>query len=140
MATTNIFPIYIRIGTRISRKLLGIAARSQRADSMELVGGSIGGGLTCVAQMHAWSWPRANKEERLTGFNARHINAIRIACSTPTYGGPGRSTSDASGRAFRKLKTWSSFLFRPGRFPVGKGLDKACLGRLFALSLSNRAN
>lgn len=69
MATTHIFPVYTRISTRISRTLLRKAAR-RRLGNMELVEGLDLMWLALRCPMHAWSWPRANKEERLPGYDA----------------------------------------------------------------------
>ena len=70
MATTHILPAYIRIGTRISRTLLRKSARRHRFGSLELVEGFDRLWLALRCPMHEWSWPRANREERLPGYDA----------------------------------------------------------------------
>lgn len=70
MATTHIFPVYTRISTRISRTLLRTAPRRHRIGNMELVEGLDLMWLALRCPMHAWSWPRANHEERLPGYDA----------------------------------------------------------------------
>ncbi|HEY2468457.1 MAG TPA: hypothetical protein VGI45_11570 [Terracidiphilus sp.] len=88
MATTNILPIYIRI----SRTILGKTARSHRVGSMELVEGLDRMWLTLRCPMHAWSWPRANHEERLSGFDAHQTcykcNSSRMFDSHEWLAGP----------------------------------------------------
>ena len=68
MATTHILPSYLRLGTRISRKILSKTVR--RVGSTELVEGIDRMWLTLRCPMHAWSWPRTNHEERLPGYDA----------------------------------------------------------------------
>ena len=70
MATTHVLPTYIRIGTRIGRKILGKTEHRRRIGSMELVEGLDRVWLAIRCPMHAWSWPRANREERIPGFDA----------------------------------------------------------------------
>ena len=73
MATTQLFPIY----TKISQKILGTAAGRRGVIGNQMVGGNqmIVEGLELFwlalrCPMHAWSWPRANHEERVEGFDA----------------------------------------------------------------------
>lgn len=70
MATTNILPIYIRIGSRISQTLLGTTARRRGVGNTELLAGFDRLWLALRCPMHAWSWPRANRDERLEGYDA----------------------------------------------------------------------
>ena len=92
MATTNVLPVYIRIGTRISRKLLGISARRHRTGSLELVTGFDRLWLALQCPAHAWSWPRANKEERLEGYDSHQTchkcTARRMFDSHEWHAGP----------------------------------------------------
>jgi hypothetical protein len=72
VATAELFPIY----TKLSQKILRAAPRRREAIGYgEAVGNQIVQGLNLVwlslrCPMHAWSWPRANNEERLEGFDA----------------------------------------------------------------------
>ena len=70
MATTQVLPVYIRIGTRIGRTILHKAAYRRRFGSMEVVEGLDRVWLALRCPMHAWSWPRANCEERFPGYDA----------------------------------------------------------------------
>jgi len=70
VATANILPVYIRISAGIGRRLLGKVAARRRAGSMELVEGLDRLWLMLRCPNHAWSWPRANREERLAGYDA----------------------------------------------------------------------
>lgn len=62
VATIQILPIHIRISRKIPRQA--------RSGTMELVGGLDRLWLTLRCPWHAWSWPRANREERLEGYDA----------------------------------------------------------------------
>jgi hypothetical protein len=66
VATTQILPVYIRI----SRKILGKSERSHRVGSMKLVEGLDRMWLSLRCPVHAWSWPRANCEDRLPGYDS----------------------------------------------------------------------
>ena len=66
MATANIIPIY----TRLSQKILRKAARRHDFGSTQIVEGLERFLLVLRCPMHAWSWPRTNKEERAAGFDA----------------------------------------------------------------------
>lgn len=64
--TTHILPIYTRISQKILRKPMHGRAR----EGTEIVEGLDRFWLVLRCPMHAWSWPRANKEERFDGFDA----------------------------------------------------------------------
>jgi hypothetical protein len=73
VATTQLFPIY----TKISRKILGATAGRRGAFGNRVVGrdqivveGLERFWLALRCPSHTWSWPRANHEERLEGFDA----------------------------------------------------------------------
>ena len=67
MATAQLLPIY----TKLSQKILRKTARSREIRGNQII--VKGSELFCLAlrcPMHAWSWPRANREERVEGFDA----------------------------------------------------------------------
>lgn len=64
MATAHILPIY----TRLSQKILGKPLR--RTGSTVVVEGLERFWLAVRCPMHSWSWPRANKDERVEGYDA----------------------------------------------------------------------
>ena len=66
MATANVLPIYARLSQKILRK----AVRQRSIGGTEIVEGLDRFWLVLRCPMHAWSWPRANKDERVEGFDA----------------------------------------------------------------------
>ena len=66
MATANVLPIYARLSRRILRK----AVHRRTIGGTEIVDGFDRLWLSLRCPMHAWSWPRANKEERVEGYDA----------------------------------------------------------------------
>ena len=86
MATTNIHPVYIRISRKILRKT------ARRVGSMEFVEGLDRVWLNLRCPMHAWSWPRANQDERLPGYDAHQTcykcNSRRMFDSHEWQAGP----------------------------------------------------
>jgi hypothetical protein len=72
VATAELLPVY----TKLSQKILRTAARRREVGSYREVGGNrIVEGLDLFwlvlrCPMHAWSWPRTNREERFEGFDA----------------------------------------------------------------------
>ena len=67
MATAQLLPIY----TKLSRKLLRKAARSREIHGNQMIVEGLDlFWLALRCPMHAWSWPRANHEERVEGFDA----------------------------------------------------------------------
>src|ERR1700688_2566669 len=73
VATAQLLPIY----TKISQKIMRRSARRFEVGEVRLLGGNqilVRGmdrfwlALRCPS--HAWSWPRANYEERAEGFDA----------------------------------------------------------------------
>jgi hypothetical protein len=74
VATTQLLPIYTKISQKILRKN---GAQRLNAENDRVFGGNqyiIEGldrfwlALRCPS--HAWSWPRANQEERVQGFDS----------------------------------------------------------------------
>jgi hypothetical protein len=72
VATAELLPIY----AKLSQRILRTAARRREVGGYSEVGGNqIVEGLNLFwlvlrCPMHAWSWPRTNKEERFKGFDA----------------------------------------------------------------------
>lgn len=66
MATAQILPIY----TKISQKILAKTIRRREVGGAQIVEGLEGLWLALRCPMHAWTWPRANKEERFRGYDA----------------------------------------------------------------------
>jgi len=66
VATAQLLPIY----TKISQKILRKTGRSHVVGGNQIVEGLDRFWLVLRCPMHAWSWPRTNKEERLAGFDA----------------------------------------------------------------------
>ena len=72
MATAQLLPIY----TKLSQKILRKTARWSEVGRNHVVGGNqIVEGLdrfwlALRCPLHTWSWPRANYEERIEGFDA----------------------------------------------------------------------
>jgi hypothetical protein len=66
MATTNAFPAYIGISGDIRR----IRPRFGEAESILIVEGFNWLLLFLRCPRHQWTWPRANREERVNGFDA----------------------------------------------------------------------
>lgn len=66
MATAQLLPIY----TKISQKILRKTARRHEVAGNQIVEGLDRFWLVLRCPVHAWSWPRTNKEERLPGFDA----------------------------------------------------------------------
>ena len=66
MATAHALPIY----TKLSERILRLHSRPREVTSFNLVTGLDGLWLMLRCPSHAWSWPRANKEERFAGFDA----------------------------------------------------------------------
>ena len=66
MATAELLPIY----TKLSQRILGQTGRRREAGGTEVVEGLDLVWLALRCPMHAWSWPRTNKEERFEGFDA----------------------------------------------------------------------
>jgi hypothetical protein len=66
VATTYIYPIY----EKLSQKILGKTVRRQEFGGAQIVEGLEALWLALRCPMHAWSWPRSNKEERFDGYDA----------------------------------------------------------------------
>ena len=66
MATTQLFPIY----TKLSRAFQGRPASRNDRGEIEIVAGMSRVWLALRCPTHAWSWPRANKDERTSGFDS----------------------------------------------------------------------
>jgi hypothetical protein len=66
VATANLFPTY----TKLSQRILRRSARPKLIGNNQLVEGLDRLVLVLRCPLHAWSWPRANKEERFEGFDA----------------------------------------------------------------------
>lgn len=66
MATAHILPIY----TRLSRKILRKTLRRTWTGGTVVVEGLERFWLAVRCPMHEWSWPRANKDERVEGYDA----------------------------------------------------------------------
>jgi len=66
VATTQLLPLY----SKLSRKILRRGARTRIVCEAEIVEGMDRFWLALRCPMHVWSWPRANRNERLSGFDA----------------------------------------------------------------------
>ena len=66
MATANTYPIY----EKLSQKVLGWTTPRREIGGAQFVEGLDRLWLALQCPMHAWSWPRANKEERFEGYDA----------------------------------------------------------------------
>lgn len=66
MATTQLLPIY----AKLSRKVLRRRASAGSAGSLEILTGMDRFLLALTCPAHAWNWPRANRSERLAGYDA----------------------------------------------------------------------
>ena len=66
MSTTQLLPIY----AKISRKFLRRRARPYLVGGTEVVAGWDRFWLAIRCPMHAWTWPRANRDERLGRFDS----------------------------------------------------------------------
>jgi len=66
VATAQFLPIY----SRISQKVLRRTARPRELGELQTVEGLERFLLALRCPLHAWSWPRANREERLRGYDA----------------------------------------------------------------------
>jgi hypothetical protein len=66
VATAELFPIY----TKLSQRILRTAACRREVGGNQIVEGPDLFWLVLRCPMHAWSWPRSNKEERFEGFDA----------------------------------------------------------------------
>ena len=66
MATAHVLPIY----TKVSQKILQLHARPREVPSLNFVVGVDRFLLALQCPAHAWSWPRANKDERVVGFDS----------------------------------------------------------------------
>lgn len=66
MATTHILPIY----ARLSRKFLGKAVRRAQIGNTVFIEGIDRFWLALRCPAHAWSWPRANNDEHVKGYDA----------------------------------------------------------------------
>jgi hypothetical protein len=66
VATSQFFPVY----AKLSQKILRRSARRQIVAGAEIVEGMdlLWLGLRCP--MHAWSWPRANGDERFAQYDS----------------------------------------------------------------------
>lgn len=66
MATAQLLPLY----RTISRKILGKSSHSRLQGEFQIVEGFDRFLLALSCPAHAWTWPRANSEERLGGYDA----------------------------------------------------------------------
>jgi hypothetical protein len=66
VATAQLLPIY----RTISRKILRRTARSSSISKFEIVEGFDLFLLALSCPSHAWTWPRANNEERFGGYDS----------------------------------------------------------------------
>jgi len=66
VATTQLLPVYAKLTRRLSRR----SAHPQPMGGTEIVEGLDRFWLALRCPLHAWSWPRANKDERLGRFDS----------------------------------------------------------------------
>jgi len=66
VATTQLFPIY----AKLSRKILRRSAQAQVVAGIEIVEGIDQFWLSLRCPAHAWTWPRANRDERLGRYDS----------------------------------------------------------------------
>jgi len=66
VATVQLLPIY----SKISRKVLRRTARSRVIGELLIMEGFDKFLLALRCPLHAWSWPRANREDRLPGYDS----------------------------------------------------------------------
>jgi 6-phosphogluconolactonase/glucosamine-6-phosphate isomerase/deaminase len=66
VATTQLLPIYSKLSEKIKRR----TPRLHVVGGTEIVAGMDRFWLALRCPMHAWSWPRANKDERLGRYDS----------------------------------------------------------------------
>jgi hypothetical protein len=66
VSTVQLLPIY----SKISRQVLRKTARRREIGGLIIVEGFDLFLLALRCPFHAWNWPRANREERLRGYDA----------------------------------------------------------------------
>jgi hypothetical protein len=70
VATVQALPIYRDPEQKTEEKVLQFPTRAREVESIDLIFGMRRFWLMMSCLRHKWSWPRANKEERLHGFDA----------------------------------------------------------------------